>query len=158
MFVNPLKEVFMNTRGKMVMAMLAVATLSLMAMILFTACDNRNAVDTTASNNRNVSDIAMYFDPPTVVVHKMNAIDTINIGILITDDKGRGMDSLTIELRRTPNVGVISTINATQIVGLYEAIYITSPGDTGTVIFTATAGNIAKSDSIYVLYQPVGVP
>jgi hypothetical protein len=153
------KEERMKALKKLAVVLPAIAMVLLLAMVLNTACDNRKAVDATKAGSSKVSNIAVSFDPEEVIVNKPNVSSTIGISIQVSDQQGRGIDSLknSISISAIPNVGIIGEIETTSTIGLYASTYHTAPGFTGHVNFVLTVAGKAVQDSIQVIYQPVGV-
>jgi hypothetical protein len=153
------KEERMKALKKLAVALPAIAMVLLLAMVLNTACDNRNPVDSSKTGSSKVSNIAVAFDPEEVIVNKPNVIANIGISIQVSDQQGRGLDSLenSISITAIPNVGIIGEVETTSTIGLYSSTYHTAPGFTGHVNFIVTVAGIAIQDSIQVIYQPVGV-
>jgi hypothetical protein len=153
------KEERMKALKRLAVVLPLIAMVMLLAMVLNTACDNRNPVSTTKAGASKVSNIALSFDQQEIIVNNPNVMAEIGLTIQITDDQGRGIDSLenSIEVQVLPNVGVIDVIDSTSTPGIYTTTYTSAPGDTGYVAFVVTIASKAIMDSIHILYQPVGV-
>jgi hypothetical protein len=149
----------MRALKKLAVAIPLFAMVLLLAMVLNTACDNRNPVDTAKTGSSKVDNIAVSFDPDEVIIHNPNVMEVIEMSIQVTDQQGRGIDSLknSIDISVFPNVGVIGAIETTSTIGLYISSYTTAPGYTGHVGFIVEVAGKSVTDSIQVIYQPVGV-
>lgn len=149
----------MKALKKMTVAVPIFAMVLLLALILSTACDNRNSVSTAKVGTLKVDNIAVSFSANEVILQNPNTMATIDIAVQVTDASGKGIDSLenSIELSVFPNVGVIGVVESTTTIGLYLSTYTTAPGFTGYVGFLVSVAGKAVTDSIQVIYQPVGV-
>jgi hypothetical protein len=158
MVYDKFKEAFMMQSHKgIAYTLVAIFAVLLSAMAVFTACDNRNPLNPSNQQNKQVTEITMFFTPSEIIATQQDEVDTVIIGIQVTDEKGNGIDSLTIDMSRVPNLGILNRPETTGVVGLYQAKYITSPGGFGIVTFTATIGDVAVTDSLRIRYQAVGV-
>ncbi len=149
----------MKALKKLAVVVPLVLMVLLLAMVLNTACDNRNPVSTAKTGSSKVSNINLSFNPEEVIVNKPNISAEIGVSIQVTDAQGRGIDSLknSINLSVLPNVGIIGTIETTSTIGLYQTTYWSAPGYTGQVQFLLTVGGKSLIDTINIIYQPVGV-
>jgi len=131
----------------------------LLAMTFNTACDNRNPVNTAKAGSSKVSNINISFNPEQVIVNQPNVSAEIMVSIQVTDSRGKGIDSLenSIDLRVIPNAGIVSAIETTSTIGLYQTTYWSAPGYTGEIQFVLTVGGKSVTDTINIIYQPVGV-
>ncbi len=109
------------------------------------------------TSNISVAQVAMNFNPSSVVVASPEEIDTALIELWVRDDDGIGLDSVRVQLLRSPNIGTLVQPAYTEN-GYAQAKYITEPTDTSYAInFTALAGGVSISRSLNVYYSPINV-
>ncbi len=109
------------------------------------------------TSNINVSQVSMNFNPSSVVVTSPEAIDTALIDLWVRDNHGIGLDSVRVQVLRTPNIGTLIQ-PAYTVNGYAQAQYITEPTDSNYVInFTALAGGVTANRSLNIYYSPLNV-
>jgi len=125
------------------------------ALAIFTACDNRKAFNPLLDVNQKVS---MSLTPSQLVIHSLDAPDTVNIYIRVRDENGSGIDSVQVEIGRTPEVGTVVPPKATEQGGYAQAQFITDPGtdEEGIIIFTAKAGSAKEVDTLRIFVSIQG--
>lgn len=145
----------MSLRKRIVFLTGMVWIVALVAIMLFTACDNRKAINPLLDVNQKIS---MSLTPSILVVHSLNQPDTVDIYIRVRDEKGSGIDSVQVEVGRSPEVGTIVPPQPTEQGGYTLAQYITDPGtaEETIILLTAKAGSAQETDTLRILVSLQG--
>ena len=143
--------------GKKLIYAIGITGLAVVMLItLFTACDDRSAVNPKVSTN---SKVTITLSQSNVVVHSLTEPDTVAIELRVRDAEGTGLDSVQVSLFRAPEIGTISPPGLTSSGGFTTAYFITDPGsvpDT-TMTFIAKSGNSADTATMRISYSPASV-
>ena len=145
----------MSLRKRIVFLTGVVWIIALVAIVLFTACDNRKAINPLLDVNQKIS---MSLTPSILVVHSLNQPDTVDIYIRVRDEQGSGIDSVQVEVSRSPEVGTIVPPTPTEQGGYTLAQYITDPGtsEETMIILTAKAGSAEETDTLRIMVSLQG--
>lgn len=118
-----------------------------------------NASDTSTLNiTVKLATISMSLLPPQMVIHALNKSDSIQIDIRVRDGDGNGIDSVDVDMNRSPAIGTIVPPAATSQGGWTSAIYVTDPGiDENTeIVITARAESAVDVDTLTLLVSLQG--
>ena len=118
-----------------------------------------NAADTSVLNiTVKLATISMSLLPPQMVIHSLNKSDSIQIDIRVRDGDGNGIDSVDVEMIRSPAIGTIVPPLATSQGGWTSAIYVTDPGITQNtqIIISARAESAVDVDTLDLLISLQG--
>jgi hypothetical protein len=145
----------MPAKRKLYFSITALGIALILLLAIMTACDNRRAVDPKLNI---VPFVTMSLSPNDLIIHSLENSDTIAISVRVRDADGNGIDSVEVDLTRTPATGTIVPPVLTDSGGYASALFVTDPGidHDMDVVFTATSGSGEDTDTLHLLVSLQG--
>jgi hypothetical protein len=128
------------------------------SLVTFIASSGDAADTAELSVTVSLATVTMTLLPPNLIIHSLNKPDTVEIDIRVRDENGTGIDSVEVELARSPEIGTIVPPQVTQSGGYASALYITDPGigQDMQVTLTASTGFAIDTDILNIIVSLQG--
>ena len=138
----------MPARKKIILLIGLFGLTILASLIIFSACDQRKPFNPKISVSHNIT-MSLY--PLELNVFSTDDIDTVLINIWVRDDFGLGLDSIEVDVSRTPELGSIVPPSLT-LNGNTHALFVINSGmyfDSTNFDTTVTFSVISNTDTAY---------
>jgi len=138
------------TGGKKLVLLIGILSLiTLISLAVFSACDNRKAINANLDINQTVR---LSLSPENLTIHSIEDPDTVDLIIRVRDSDGNGITDVEVTINRVPAVGTIVSPAMTDSSGYIKGWFITDPGglEDSIVTFIASSGTAADTSVLNV--------
>jgi len=134
---------------KLVLSIGLMGLVVLISLAVFSACDNRKAVNPKLDVNQTVQ---LNLSPSRLIIRTMDKPDTVRLDLRVRDADGNGIDSVEVIINRVPAVGTIVPPQMTYSGGYTTALFVTDPGglEDSIITFIATSGTAADTSDLII--------
>jgi len=130
---------------KLILLIVFMGLIALISLAVFSACDNRKAVNPKLDINQTVQ---LNLTPDRLVIRSTDKPDTVRMNLRVRDSDGNGIDSVEVIINRVPSVGTIVPPGLTYSGGFTTAMFVTDPGGLEDSIITFIATSGTASDTV----------